>query len=325
VPLIQGYSAQAIAENTRRLIAEGYPSDQASAIARDVAKLARQRARKDGRGRKSNPKRRLTRQVPPRAIEREYAKLMRQLVEKARAALQPLLAALPSMLNMVQFERADSGEGKRIRELAEQARKTLLESLDPDELERIAMLFAARIAHHNEQQLTRQFRSARRVKNDALDDDWLLFGGSLAADPFFADLGLTALVDGFAAENVALIKSVPGQLIDDIEKATTRAIASGTPHPTLAKELAARFGFAQKRAKLIARDQVGKLYGQINHQRQTAIGVEEFIWRTVGDERVRDEHQSREGITYRYSNPPGGELPGQPVNCRCYAEPVVNL
>ncbi len=83
-----------------------------------------------------------------------------------------------------------------------------------------------------------------------------------------------------------------------------------------------QFGFGERRSKLIARDQVGKLYGQLNASRQKDIGVEKFTWRTVGDERVRDEHEALDGEVFSYDDPPEEGLPGEEVLCRCSAEPL---
>jgi hypothetical protein len=41
MPLVRGYSQKSIAENIRRLKAEGKPNKQAQAIALDIAKRAR--------------------------------------------------------------------------------------------------------------------------------------------------------------------------------------------------------------------------------------------------------------------------------------------
>ena len=138
------------------------------------------------------------------------------------------------------------------------------------------------------------------------------------------------LVDGFVAENVAYIKTIPTRLHGEIETMVTRGVNSGRLHRDLARDIEERFGVAESRARLIARDQVGKFYGKVNTLRQRAMGVERFVWRTVGDERVRDEHTDREiesdpeqgGTPYSYDDPPEGELPGEPINCRCFPEPV---
>lgn len=102
---------------------------------------------------------------------------------------------------------------------------------------------------------------------------------------------------------------------------TLQAVQDGKLHTDLADDLHARFDIGERKATLIARDQVGKLYGQVNAIRQKEVGVEKFVWRTAEDERVRAEHEQRDGETYSYDDPPDGELPGEPILCRCYAEP----
>jgi peptidoglycan hydrolase-like protein with peptidoglycan-binding domain len=47
-----------------------------------------------------------------------------------------------------------------------------------------------------------------------------------------------------------------------------------------------------------------------------------YIWRTVGDNRVRSEHAVRDGKTFSWDNPPDGGHPGEAPNCRCTAETV---
>lgn len=251
-------------------------------------------------------RRRLPRQHRPRPIEREYALQCIAFVQLARAAAAPLLEVLPALLAsaIAERNRLDADEGRRVRELANQAQDRLKSALDQADIERLARDFAERTSTFQRIQLNRQVKAA------------------LGADVFIADRRLPAIVDGFVSENVALIKDLPARVLTQIEQAVTRAVASGTPHPELAKEIDERFAVGRDRARLIARDQVGKLYGQINVARQKEMGADSFVWRTVHDERVRPEHQERDGQTYRYSDPPDGELPGEPINCRCYAEPV---
>ena len=47
-----------------------------------------------------------------------------------------------------------------------------------------------------------------------------------------------------------------------------------------------------------------------------------YIWRTVADKKVRDEHASRNGKTYSWDAGPDGDHPGDDHNCRCLAEPL---
>ncbi len=47
-----------------------------------------------------------------------------------------------------------------------------------------------------------------------------------------------------------------------------------------------------------------------------------YIWRTVGDSKVRSAHAERNGKTYSWDDPPEGGHPGEAPNCRCRAEDV---
>lgn len=267
----------------------------------------------------ARPRRRLPQQLAPRMIELEYARALIAIVEATRAAFQPLMLELPGLLEAAQRERADdaradAGEGRRIQALIDAARARLASTFTTGELEALALRIASRTARHNQEQLGRQIKAA------------------LGVDVFASDRKLGAIVDGFVSENVALIKNIPDKIASDIGLATTRAITSGTLHGDLAVEITERIGMGITRAKLVARDQVGKLYGQINMARQRELGVDRYTWRTVQDRRVRGtpggafpnavpSHYHRNGVEFSWSKPPAGGHPGEAILCRCWAEP----
>ncbi len=103
-----------------------------------------------------------------------------------------------------------------------------------------------------------------------------------------------------------------------------------------------RMNVVRSRAELIARDQTLKLYGQIQEERQTQAGIEEYVWSTSEDERVRGNpsglypkshgnHWKLEGKTFRWDDPPivdeqsgRREHPGGDFQCRCAAIPVLS-
>lgn len=146
-------------------------------------------------------------------------------------------------------------------------------------------------------------------------------------DPFARDPKLFRKLEVFAKENVALIKDIGKGTRARVREAVVNAAMGARSNKKLAKELE-ELGFEKKRALFIARDQMGSLYGQLNAERQQALGVEEFIWRTMEDDRVRPLHQEWDGKKFRYDDPPLNEdgepvLPGEDFGCRCYAEPVL--
>ena len=48
-----------------------------------------------------------------------------------------------------------------------------------------------------------------------------------------------------------------------------------------------------------------------------------YIWRTVGDDKVRASHAANEGTIFARANPPATGNPGAAIHCRCTAEPYV--
>ena len=99
-------------------------------------------------------------------------------------------------------------------------------------------------------------------------------------------------------------------------------------HETLAKEIARQLeDVSVSRAESLARTAVLNINSKITTARMEAAGVEEFVWTTSQDERVRESHAELEGQTFRYDDPPvvDGEeaLPGSQWNCRCTAFPVL--
>ena len=63
--------------------------------------------------------------------------------------------------------------------------------------------------------------------------------------------------------------------------------------------------------------------GLINEARQRALGIDSYVWRSRGDDKVRHLHADYDGQTFDWENPPGGGHPGQAYNCRCFAEPLL--
>lgn len=121
-----------------------------------------------------------------------------------------------------------------------------------------------------------------------------------------------------------LVRSVNEKYFVDIKNATLQALRTGQRAEDIADLLQERFDITETRAALIARDQIGKLHAEVNRARQQEVGVDEYVWRGAMDERERPEHRAREGKTFSWSKPPPDGHPGEPVNCRCTAEPKLD-
>ena len=136
----------------------------------------------------------------------------------------------------------------------------------------------------------------------------------------------------WATKNSKLITDIPTKSMKQIKEETIKALQSGTSTADLSATIMERINVSESRAELIARDQVAKLNADLNQSRQEDAGVNQYIWRTVGDERVRDSHDDCDGETFDWDGSvsltggvtkPDGCNPGEDIQCRCWAEPIL--
>lgn len=137
-------------------------------------------------------------------------------------------------------------------------------------------------------------------------------------------------------ENIALIKSIPQDVLKDMQVALSQGIISGN-QKELIKSLKRIKGVSKDRAVFIARDQIHKAVESFKQVQNTALGIEYYEWLTADDERVssgigghaQNNHRifkygSNEAII-SHSNKRGYYYgkPGDRPNCRCIAVGVI--
>lgn len=147
---------------------------------------------------------------------------------------------------------------------------------------------------------------------------------AIGVDIFTSEPWLQPVSNSFISQNVALIKSIPERLHLEVEGVVQRGLLQGQRVETIQADIQARFKVAESRAELIARDQIGKINGQLTKLRQKEVGLERYVWRTSLDEAVRPAHAAREGKIFYWNNPPEGGGPGENFQCRCFAEPIAS-
>lgn len=142
------------------------------------------------------------------------------------------------------------------------------------------------------------------------------------------DEDLEGYLEQAALRNAALIRGMSDDLLKRVAQETTTALINGESVAQLQKRLKHQLEVADSRARLIARDQTSKLTSDLNRIRHEQAGIEKYAWRTSQDERVRPRHARLEGNVYRYGEPTGAEEglpPGQPIQCRCVAQAIVEF
>ena len=141
----------------------------------------------------------------------------------------------------------------------------------------------------------------------------------------------------WAEDNYTLIVSNAKNYVSKINTLVEQAIVNGKSPKILKDEIKkATQGLSDKHCKLLARDQMGKLNGQITQNQMQELGLDLYVWSTAYDDRVRDSHALMEGLLCRWDdasvcsydngktwvNRPAGAVqlhPGQDIQCRCVA------
>lgn len=197
-------------------------------------------------------------------------------------------------------------------------------------------------------------KSSKRVKDlidkiaqqvsDKNSKEWINSVNSvMGIDAIYNEPWLAQQIEIFKSQNVNLITNLSDTTASGIETIIQQGFSQGIRIEEIMKQLIGsgldkgKFGSIEARAELIARDQVGKLNGQLTRLRQQDLGLNEYVWQTSMDERVRPSHQAMQGKLCKYGDPTvysndNGKTwknrnssmvqldPGQDYQCRCWAE-----
>lgn len=238
--------------------------------------------------------------------ERAYLKalrvILRELAKETRENIVPLAVA-EIAANRAMTSDADRSWFRRLLEL----------SID---LAISAEGMVGRILGLESQRHTERFmETAKRA-----------LGIDLAAVVRQEDLG--DLLRNAALKNAQLIKGLADDTAKRVSLTVMNAVTNGKSAKDLRAELTRQFGISDRRAQLIARNEISSFNSDMNRLRHVQAGITEYIWRSSADERVRPLHRSLEGRTYEYGKPTDAEEglpPGKPIACRCIAQAVVTF
>lgn len=259
----------------------------------------------------------MPRLVPPKPLEREYERQLIGYLQAIQRLVQTkIISQLPRWSKNFEQDRPttlknDSDPSDEILSAMEDVKLGLSREYTPEEVRRLAQKQGLTVAQYNEKILLNGFQR--------------VFG----FDIFFTQPYLKNELSMFANLNTQLITNMGDEILNKVKKDVMIGFSQGVRHEEIAKDLEQYIdplnGTVRSRARLIARDQTNKLNGQLTELRQSELGIEKYVWRTSLDERVRDSHRSKEGQVYEWANPPSDTgNPGEDINCRCTAEPVLS-
>jgi len=258
-----------------------------------------------------NPRRKLPKNLPiwlfPLPIETIYRNALLELIDAQNKIIQTsLIPHLPSIALQRNEEVPEQFRADDYSDSVEEliAILILLYASIPINIEALVTKIGADVSIWNEVQYQKLIKSALGVN---------LF----QREPF-----LNAALNSFIKENVTLINKMTTDQIDSIEGIMQRGFRTGLSSSEIATQIEKQIGVTKNKARFIARDQVGKLNGQLTGMRQTNLGITKYKWRTQLDNRVRPNHRTKEGVTFFWDNAPADTgHPGEDFQCRCHAEP----
>lgn len=248
----------------------------------------------------------------PKAVERSYSSdlqvIVKSVSEEIKRLLVPILASVARDLGQPTIKK-DAGVNDVTRAI-EEIKKNLYRKFTEQELKAIAKRKGMSLVDFNRIATEKEFK---RV---------------VGVDLFINDRALADTIEMFSVFNTQLSKSLIEESVNKVQSTVLSGFQSGTRWEEIATDIEIyidpEVGGIANRARLIARDQISKLNGQVTQERQKSLGIDKYRWRTSQDERVRDTHRALEGEVFSWDNPPSVGHPGEDFQCRCTAEPVLD-
>ena len=164
------------------------------------------------------------------------------------------------------------------------------------------------------------------------------FAEAVSVDVFLNDSALLDTVKAeWKAQQSRLVDSIVNTYIEKLQIIVSNAVQRGTAMSEVKEEIKVLLNTTDKRAKFIARNEVGNLNGIITMRRQVDCGISVYQWSSSHDERVRPSHAEMDGKYFYWNSDKAGEINGIKVypapkyhpcmdyNCRCVALPVIDL
>ena len=260
-----------------------------------------------------------TKPIYPQSVEREFQRLTDAYMKLLKAELQK---HLPEIRAAAQAEVGQRHDGINdliafIQQLFVEIREALEQSVAAFGLRRKV----ERMAHMLRKLSIKEWKRAVHA----------VLGIDIFEDYYRGEFYRESIARWVEA-NVGLISTIPQSALGEMENIVLDGFRNGKPTSSIMKEIQKTYSISKAHARLIARDQISKLNGELSRQQQLDAGVKEYIWSDSRDGRVRDSHRSLNGKRFSWNEPPIVDIkrgrrchPGQDFQCRCVALPVFDI
>ena len=143
--------------------------------------------------------------------------------------------------------------------------------------------------------------------------------------PYVRLVDVDDLLTASVRANVALIRDVNARTRAAVEEVVRDGLVNRRTKKYVTDALSKAMGITKRRARLIANDQTHKLNLALTAYRNQQLGIDSYRWKHMPQEHPRPAHVARNGKVFSWSKPPYDGHPGYAINCKCAAEPVVEL
>lgn len=199
----------------------------------------------------------------------------------------------------------DIAEGRRARGVIEYARSVVRQSFN--DARSIAPRVGRAVADHQRRQLDRQLRAGLGVAVPTRDQK------------------VPSQIDHFVAQTAAKLRSIGERAMDAVERVVGEALTSATAVADVIAAITKQLGLAESWVRRLAADQIAALVAQVRKWRHLELGIDSFIWKTRGDNLVRDTHAKKHNHAFQYRGALAPSfLPGEEHGCRCRGVPVLD-
>lgn len=141
------------------------------------------------------------------------------------------------------------------------------------------------------------------------------------------------LLRDFEDRTKAYVENFAQEEVEKLRIKVSGHISKGGTRKGMRELIRNELDISAGRCKFIARQETSLLISNFKEIQYKQAGIDKYIWRTVGDNRVRDKHDDLNGKTFSFDQPPDAsyfntgvpENPGCDYNCRCVAIPIIEF
>lgn len=154
--------------------------------------------------------------------------------------------------------------------------------------------------------------------------------GDALGNSELSDESRTQLKRDYTTSLAPYIKKFSAETIAELRAEVEANALAGYRFDHLVDRIQNRFDVSHSKAEFLARQETSIYVSKHRQTRFAESGVTQYVWRTAGGPRVREDHRKLNGRTFSYKNPPIVDEAtgrranaGEDFNCRCVADPVL--